>query len=903
MRCFFFQTVLTAVLSFMALPAWAQLGDNLALNQPAVQSSQLGEFSPDIGVNGNLADFTHTLAGSELPAAAWWEVDLGADSDVGYVVLWNRSGCCGSRLRDIILQVRDDAGDIVYGPDLDFGLEPVDTPEAVDALGIGDDLRNPENEEGEFPLGPESIIWDIEEENGDPIVGRFLRVIRIPDPDNSGVGGQGNADESTVLQVGEFEVFETSPVCPEEGDTHCTGEPTVTPPPDNGVGDYAVTSFHDDDTGDILTYIFTATHEGGAQVVVGSDFDTAVLSLQQPGEWTITVVADDSTICEDVADDAVCTTTVTVEASETLTTDLGLIRTKAFSVVGPFTHDIGCGVQHELLDQNFVAPDIIQCLYPDPGDALDYDALEAASTGYVGPLNGDLVEWRLFNDGTTENGDQDLNGDVGAMDDVMGWICTYFEVVEEVNVEVCIGSDDGTQAWLNDTLLVSEHTCRGRGDCDARSVPMLLAPGQYRLMAGAWNRGGGWGLRLSLNDADLFQPIVDGDPRIIFHGPTRPAPLSEYPDCDDVVASVTNLECELTDDSLVMSWLNPDPAPNPIVITANGVEVETLDASAQSVTLALADLPAEDPLQICINNGAPFPTCCTATRNIAPSGVASHSSQLNEFGPDLGINLNFGDFTHTLAGNGGLGPAIWELDLLEPTCIGSVVVHNRDSCCGSRLRDVVVSFHDVPFTEDEVLDPLILEAADAPDPLWGDAIAQTEVLNPENILGVPEFLTIVFDGDLPVLLEDGGEGGGGVTARYVRITRLPDTDLSGGAGNDDEATVLSLGEVVVLEGSCDDPPPPPGVGPFIRGDCDQDGQRNLTDGIYLLNFLFLGGPAPSCSAACDVNSDASLNITTAVFLFNFLFLGGPAPVAPSPDCGTSNLGTDLEIGCENPTGC
>jgi hypothetical protein len=32
---------------------------------------------------------------------------------------------------------------------------------------------------------------------------------------------------------------------------------------------------------------------------------------------------------------------------------------------------------------------------------------------------------------------------------------------------------------------------------------------------------------------------------------------------------------------------------------------------------------------------------------------------------------------------------------------------------------------------------------------------------------------------------------------------------------------------------------------FVRGDANDDGEVNITDGIYILNFLFLGGPAPA----------------------------------------------------------
>jgi len=40
--------------------------------------------------------------------------------------------------------------------------------------------------------------------------------------------------------------------------------------------------------------------------------------------------------------------------------------------------------------------------------------------------------------------------------------------------------------------------------------------------------------------------------------------------------------------------------------------------------------------------------------------------------------------SHTLADN----PSWWEVDLGDVYRIGSVVLHNRESCCQSRLRDI-----------------------------------------------------------------------------------------------------------------------------------------------------------------------------------------------------------------------
>ena len=78
---------------------------------------------------------------------------------------------------------------------------------------------------------------------------------------------------------------------------------------------------------------------------------------------------------------------------------------------------------------------------------------------------------------------------------------------------------------------------------------------------------------------------------------------------------------------------------------------------------------------------------------------------------------------------------------------------------------------------------------------------------------------------------------------------------------------------------------PPIGDEFLRGDADASGVTNITDGIFVLNFLFLGGPTPSCEDAADADDSGAINITDGIYVLNFLFLGGPNPPAPSPRCG------------------
>ena len=65
---------------------------------------------------------------------------------------------------------------------------------------------------------------------------------------------------------------------------------------------------------------------------------------------------------------------------------------------------------------------------------------------------------------------------------------------------------------------------------------------------------------------------------------------------------------------------------------------------------------------------------------------------------------------------------------------------------------------------------------------------------------------------------------------------------------------------------------------FTRGDVNNDGRISLTDTIYLLNYLFNGGPAPICKNNADADGDGVLTISDAIRILRFLFQGGNSPV-------------------------
>ncbi len=77
-----------------------------------------------------------------------------------------------------------------------------------------------------------------------------------------------------------------------------------------------------------------------------------------------------------------------------------------------------------------------------------------------------------------------------------------------------------------------------------------------------------------------------------------------------------------------------------------------------------------------------------------------------------------------------------------------------------------------------------------------------------------------------------------------------------------------------------------GTGPlFQRGDATQDGTIDLTDPIYILEHLFLGGPALTCPDSGDVNDDGQLDVSDPITALDYLFRAGADPRPPFPAKG------------------
>jgi hypothetical protein len=73
--------------------------------------------------------------------------------------------------------------------------------------------------------------------------------------------------------------------------------------------------------------------------------------------------------------------------------------------------------------------------------------------------------------------------------------------------------------------------------------------------------------------------------------------------------------------------------------------------------------------------------------------------------------------------------------------------------------------------------------------------------------------------------------------------------------------------------------------PFVRADTNADTFLDLSDGIWLLNYLFQDGPVFDCEEMNDANDDGGLDTADPIYIVLYYFAGGLPPPSPFPTCG------------------
>jgi Arylsulfotransferase (ASST)/Dockerin type I domain len=64
---------------------------------------------------------------------------------------------------------------------------------------------------------------------------------------------------------------------------------------------------------------------------------------------------------------------------------------------------------------------------------------------------------------------------------------------------------------------------------------------------------------------------------------------------------------------------------------------------------------------------------------------------------------------------------------------------------------------------------------------------------------------------------------------------------------------------------------------YICGDANSDATVNVSDAVWIINYVFVGGDPPDPIESGDSNCDGTCNVSDAVWIINYVFVGGNEP--------------------------
>ena len=94
------------------------------------------------------------------------------------------------------------------------------------------------------------------------------------------------------------------------------------------------------------------------------------------------------------------------------------------------------------------------------------------------------------------------------------------------------------------------------------------------------------------------------------------------------------------------------------------------------------------------------------------------------------------------------------------------------------------------------------------------------------------------------------------------------------------------------------------TGAYRRGDSNQDGEQDITDGIEILSHVILGIPATvPCDKCFDVDDSGVKDINDGIALLRFVILGEAGIPEPFRHCGYDLTPDDLTCSFYRPCRC
>ena len=93
-------------------------GTNVALGGTATQISTFSGASASNAIDGSVSSFPVSYSHTNIAAAPWWQVDLGAETQIDRIEVVNTS-FNPERLEGAIIQLKDSGGNTVYSVTLE----------------------------------------------------------------------------------------------------------------------------------------------------------------------------------------------------------------------------------------------------------------------------------------------------------------------------------------------------------------------------------------------------------------------------------------------------------------------------------------------------------------------------------------------------------------------------------------------------------------------------------------------------------------------------------------------------------------------------------------------------------------------------------------------------------------
>ena len=138
----------------------------------------------------------------------------------------------------------------------------------------------------------------------------------------------------------------------------------------------------------------------------------------------------------------------------------------------------------------------------------------------------------------------------------------------------------------------------------------------------------------------------------------------------------------------------------------------------------------------------------------------------------------------------------------------------------------------------------------------------------EAIAGVPPYHWTFLGGDLPFGMSFEGDTVGVVSgtptfpAEYFFTIQCQDSNIPPAVQQHSYSIVVNQAPV------------------GVAGDADGSGTITISDAVFLINYIFAGGPAPNPLSLGDADCSGSITISDVVILINYIFNSGPAPNCP-----------------------